>query len=328
MTDETHEPGGGNDRERIAQEGTATGVSPDAPEAGAPPEAHGTWATPGVPTQTEASRFGARAVSITVSVLGALALVLGGAGAAYGAVYDSVTGDGTTSVHAADAEGVTGLDIDHGFGSLSIEFESSTRQATLTTEGKIAERLVLDRDGSTLRLRSQEDGLPFGDWSWIFGGWNDQRATLTLPESMRGADLEIDSGAGWVIADGDFGAVEVSNGAGEVQVMGSAESATAESGAGHVLFALDGVDTVDVDISAGGFSGDFTGTAPSSIRLEVAAGGADVTVPDEEYRLLRDVSAGELSEGDLRIASDAPRVIDVTVAAGDVTLSTQEGAGY
>lgn len=316
MTDDQSAPDGTHERTRTEPEQIMTNTQ------------QGPNERPADPPQTESTRIGSRAVAITATVLGSIALVASGTGVAYGAVYDSVAGAGSSATHSESAAGVRSLEIDHEFGELQVVFDPAAAQATLTTQGEIAERMTLERDGGTLRVVSREDGLPFGDWGWVFGDWRDQYASLTLPASMEGADLTIDSGAGFLHAEGDFGAVEVSNGAGEVQVSGSAESAVAEIGAGHVQFSLDGVETVDADVSAGGFTGDFTGEAPSSIVVDISAGGADITVPDEEYRLLQDVSAGEVDQGDLRVASDAPRVIDVTLSAGGVTLRTQEGAGY
>lgn len=277
--------------------------------------------------QTESSRLGSRAVAITATVLGATALVVGGASAAYGAVRDSVV-SGSSGLRAESVSGVTALDIDHGFGQLDIRFEGDGSEALLETQGALSERLTLERQGKTLILRSMEDGLPFGDWSWIFGGWDDQRASLTLPESLEGVDIDIDSGAGAVYASGDFGDLDIDNGAGEVQVTGSAETAAVEVGAGHVIFGLRDVDTVTATVAAGGFTGDFTGRPPSEIRLDVSAGGADITVPDEEYDVRQNVSAGDVDTGDLRVSTDARRLIDITIAAGGVELRTNGGTGY
>jgi len=316
MTDDQAAPDGTHERTRTEPEQIMTNTQQGPDE------------RPADPPQTESTRIGSRAVAITATVLGSIALVASGTGVAYGAVYDSVAGTSSSATHSESAAGVRSLEIDHEFGELQVVFDPAATQATLITQGEVAERMTLERDGSTLRVSSNDDNMPFGDWGWIFGGWGDQYAYLTLPASMEGVDLAIDSGAGFLHADGDFGAVGVSSGAGEVQISGSAESAVADIGAGHVQFSLDGVDTVEAEVSAGGFTGDFTGEAPSSIAVDVSAGGADITVPDEEYRLVQDVSAGEVDQGDLRVSSDAPRLIDIRLSAGGVTLQTQAGAGY
>lgn len=294
-----------------------------APQSGAPASA-----APGgeLGQQTDTARLGSRAVSITATVLGACVLLFSGASAAYGAVRGSMAGDGEAGFSAVSAGGVTSIGIDHGFGQLDVQFEGEGRDATLQTHGMIAERLTLERDGKSLVVRTDDHGASFGGWGWLFGQDGDQWAILTLPESLEGVDLDIDSGAGSVYVDGAFGDVDIDTGAGEVQVTGSADSARAEVSAGQVVFDLRDVQTVSTEVSAGNFSGSFSGDAPRELTLDVSAGGADVILPDEAYDLRQDVSAGSVDTEGLRIDSSSTHRIDVRLSAGEVTL-TSEGGG-
>ena len=61
------------------------------------------------------------------------------------------------------------------------------------------------------------------------------------------------------------------------------------------------------------------GRAPRSIDVRVSAGSTDLDLPEAEYRLTSNVSAGELDH-ELRTNPSSPHAVDVSVSAGSVTL--------
>jgi hypothetical protein len=217
---------------------------------------------------------------------------------------------------------VTTLDIDHGFGLLDVRFDGDEGTAQLEASGAIAERMTLERDGKRLVVGTKDNGPSFGGWSWLFGTEDEQWATLTLPPSLEGVDLDLDSGAGSVTVDGALGDVDIETGAGEVRLSGSADAVTAEVGAGQAVFDLRDVETFSADVSAGALFVTLTGEAPSELALDISAGGGDVVLPDEAYALNQEVSAGELDASGLRIDSTSTHRIDVRLTAGGVTLSS------
>ncbi len=290
-----------------------------------PQRTHGSSGRPdpapsAAPVQSETARLGTRAVAITVTVLGAGALVLSGAGTAIATVGHSLVGESTSQGLSAEVDGVTAVDIHHTIGTLRVVF-ADVDEATLeaTSSGEVSD-WSLTRDGDTLSLARPDEGWGFDDWNWLRGWGGDAHATLTLPESLAGTDLDVGVGAGEVFADGEFGDVVFDLGAGSIELEGSADTLGGELGAGGAIAELADVREVDVEVSAGHFEGMFTGSAPSSVVLGVSAGGADVTLPDEEYDVRIDRSAGEVRTNNLRTSSGADRLVDVRVSAGDVDL--------
>ncbi|WP_119696713.1 hypothetical protein [Microbacterium halotolerans] len=315
-------PAGAATSEPGRQAGAGGSVPPDAPTGPGQPAGAGAPA----PGQSDAARLGTRAVAITATVIGAGALLFAGTGAAFSAVSDTLYvaqaqdpgADGTISLDASVA-GVTDVDIDHSFGSMRVRFDDVSR-AELEATGTNTE-WRFERKGDTLVVRRHADGIGWGDWSWFGSGWGaDRRATLTLPESIAGVDLDIDTGAGDVLATGEFGEVAFDMGAGSVEIEGTAESVEGEIGAGQAILELADVRALRVDVSAGDLQASLTGEAPEIVRLEVSAGGADVTLPDVPYDLRQDVSAGDIETHDLEVSSRSENVIDARVSAGGIEL--------
>ncbi|MGO1409918.1 hypothetical protein [Microbacterium sp.] len=297
-------------------------VPPDAPAG--PGQTAGAGAPE--PGQSDAARLGTRAVAITATVIGAASLLFAGTGAAFSAVNETLYvaqtqdqgADGVISLDAS-AAGVTDVDIDHSFGSMRVRFDDVTR-AELEATGMNSE-WRLEREGDTLTVRRNVDGLGWGDWSWFGSGWgDDRRATLTLPDSIAGTDLDITTGAGEVLAEGEFGEVSFDMGAGSIEIEGTADTVEGEIGAGQAILELADVRRLGVDVSAGDLHASLTGEAPEVVRLEVSAGGADVTLPDVPYDVRQEASAGDIDTHNLEIASRSENLIDARVSAGGINL--------
>lgn len=308
MTDLTPPPAGSG----AASNPAASGYAPAAPAASG---FSGPTADAG---STDNARLASRAVAITVTVLGAAALVVSGTGTAFAALYESRAGLGDTGSVAVSTAGVSTLDIDVSRGDVSILF-ADVAEAELAYTGEL-NSWELEREGSTLSLSSPESRFGWSDWGWFRGLGDDEHATLTLPRSLEGADLDVDLAAGRLLVDGEFGEVTVGMGAGLLEIEGSATAVDARIGAGRVILELADVQMAEIDLSAGYLYGDFTGEAPDHVDLDVSAGALELRLPDLPYALSVDRSAGTVETNNLHTSSTAPRTIDVTVAAGRIDL--------
>lgn len=72
-------------------------------------------------------------------------------------------------------------------------------------------------------------------------------------------------------------------------------------------------------IGAGEILATLTGNALREVRIDVSAGSLVASLPDAEYAVTSDVSAGSF-DNELDTSPGAARTVDVQVAAGGVTL--------
>lgn len=265
------------------------------------------------PVQSDATRVGTRALSITIAVLGAGALVLGGLATAFGTVRQAAS-PAPVSQSLSGLSGVQSIDVDVSAGDLRIEFGGS--EATLVSTGEAGWRL--ERDGDRIEVSSPDDSFSVGfDWLWRDA---DRSATLTLPTSLAGTDIDIDLSAGRVIAEGEFGEVAFEMSAGAIELEGFAQTLDGTVSAGHAIVELADVREVDLDLSAGHIQGDLSGHAPERVGIDVSAGSLDLRLPDVPYAVTGDSGAGELHLNNLQQRSDASHRVDVQVTAGQVNL--------
>ena len=123
-----------------------------------------------------------------------------------------------------------------------------------------------------------------------------------------------------MLAEGEFGEVSFDMGAGSIEIEGTADTVEGEIGAGQAILELADVRRLGVDVSAGDLHASLTGEAPEVVRLEVSAGGADVTLPDVPYDVRQEASAGDIDTHNLEIASRSENLIDARVSAGGIDL--------
>lgn len=269
---------------------------------------------PSPATETPRSS-GARAGAIALAVFGGVALLATGGTAAVAAVNDVSTP--VDSHQEVDASGITGIDLDVGGAAVRVEF-GDVEQGQLDVSGSGDDRWSLSRDGDELVVNSPE--MSFG---WWFGDWfdDDQSVVLTLPDELRDSalDADISLGAGSLDVKGDFGEVDVEMGAGGLFISGSAETIDVDLSAGRAEFELTDVSAADFSVSAGRLVAELTGTAPSEVLVDVSAGSLDLTVPDEEYDVREEVSAGSL-DNRLQTSPDARNSMVASVSAGSAIL--------
>lgn len=259
------------------------------------------------------SGSGGRAIGILLGVIGGVVLLGACTSAAFAAGMN--LGPRHDTSESVDVAGVNELRVDVGASDLTIEFRD-VDEAELAIEGGRDSRWVLTRDDDELVVRTKNEW--FGWWfrPWFAG---DERVTLTLPENLAGLDAQVEVGAGAIDMDGDFGALDVTLGAGHIEVGGSAESVDAKVSAGRMDLQLDGVSEAEFTVSAGDLVGELTGTAPDSVTIDVSAGSLSLELPDVQYRVSQNVSAGSV-DNDLDTSSSARNTIDVQVAAGSAAL--------
>lgn len=268
-------------------------------------------ATPTAPPPPE-TRGASRVVAILAIALGC-AIVLGTIGSA---VFSTVAAASVrTETQTVEVSGVTDLDVAVDAASLRIEFEDVPEATLEVTSGLGVGAWTLERDGDRLAVATPPRFGP----RWLFGG--EVRAILTLPRELEELDAVLELAAGDLTVDGDFDDLGIEVGAGTLTVDGSARTVTTQLSAGGADIDLAGVDEADFAVSAGAVDARLTGSAPRAVTVEVSAGSLDLRMPDGTYDVRSDVSAGDFENG-LPTELGARNVVDVTVSAGTVTITT------
>ena len=281
-----------------------------------PPPAGSDIPAPQGPSPTRGS---SRVVAIVVIVIGAL-IVLGTITSALISTIVSASVKSTTRTVAVT--GVTDLNVDVAAGSLRVEFADVDEAELEVTGTGGADRWTLRTEGGELVVSTPQGwfngGWPFGGWP--FGENGVGEGTLRLPQSLEGLDADLSLAAGELVVDeGDFGEVELDMGAGRTRFAASVDTISAEISAGDAEFTVDGAREAGFSVNAGSLDARLTGEQPRSLELDVSAGRLDIVVPEGEYDVTSDVSAGDF---DNRVGSvpGADSTVDVSVSAGKVVL--------
>jgi hypothetical protein len=289
------------------------------PPASGPQDAAPQAATPQTPAGPPAGgrSSGTTAIMVLTAVVGGIAL-LGSGGAAAAAAAGSIRSSSTPdSVQTVSIEGVTGIDVSADASSMRVEYGDVDEARLAITNGR-GSAWTFERDDDELIVRS-----PQGVWGWWFGSWfgDEEVAVLTLPESLQGEGLDADLtlNAGSLDVVGEFGSLAIDVNAGALDVEGSSPRVEVNMNAGRADILLDDVDEADLGVSAGDLNVELTGAAPSRTSVEVNAGSLDLTVPDVEYSITKEVSAGSL-DAKVEQSSSARRTIEVSLSAGSVTI--------
>lgn len=259
---------------------------------------------------------GSRVVAILVIVFGGLVLLGAMFSAAVGTIASASVSSSTRTI---DAAGVGRLDVDAAAGTLRVEFTDVTEAELEVTSSWGADAWRFDRQGDTLEVASPDR---FGWFGWR-GWFGDQRtdAVLRLPVALQGLDADVSLSAGEFVTDGEFGALGLSLAAGSFDVTGSAEALTADMSAGRGTLELEDVGTAALTVSAGSMDARLTGARPDSIDMDVSAGSLRLTVPDGEYDVTSEVSAGGF-DNELGSTPGASSTITVQVSAGEAVLKS------
>lgn len=260
---------------------------------------------------------GAKAIAIVTACVGGVALLATGVTAAVTASW-SFTSDSSSEDHriVADVDGMTEFRMEVGAADVTVLFGDVEQAELAVTNGR--SDWMMERNGDELVVNSPSDNFRF----WSFDDWDsEEKVVITLPQHLEDEALSADLfiGAGSLDVNGDFGAVSFEVGAGALEIDGAVTDLEADISAGRATLNLTDVRTADLTISAGRLTADFTGEAPDEVVFDVSAGSLTLTLPDEEYDVRQDVSAGSL-DNELKTNQNAPRFIDGEVSAGSATL--------
>lgn len=270
-----------------------------------------------VPTPEQPPRRGpAFAVSVITIVVGTVVAMgtLAGTGAS---ALASLSNDGSedvtydTSFDDSTAQ-LADLDIDVAGGELTVEF-GDVADARLDTDTRAGRDWTFERDGDALRVAS-----PSGSFVDGAGG---SRATLILPRDLDGsgirADIQVSGGA--LDLTGDFGDVSVEVAGGTASLDGAARDFDLTVTGGSATARVEDAETATFEVAGGELTARVSGVTPTRTDVEVTAGSADITLPDDEYDVRVDDGLGSVDNG-LRTSSTAVAEVDVTATMGSVRL--------
>lgn len=289
-----------------------------------PPAGHDASASgPGTPAGPAAPSGGSgagRAITIVAAIVGGIALLGAGGGAAFAAT-GQFRPAGSAHGLTAPIDGITDLEVDAGGADVTVRFGDVT-DAELRVDGRSPGEWEMRRDEDTLRVNG-----PNGRWGWWgwWGSWStdDVVVVLTVPEQLEGRlDADLQLSAGSLTASGDFRELDLELGAGAMTVDGSATSVSAQISAGRADLTLDGVREADLTMSAGRLEAELTGSQPDEVSLDATAGSMTVILPQGAYAVDQEVAAGSFDNG-LQTSASARSVVTVQVAAG--SISVREG---
>lgn len=266
---------------------------------------------------------GARAAAIVIAAFGGVVLLGTGGTAAFAAVHDVASASSNVAdSQKVNADGIESLTVDVAASDVTARF-GDVDEATLEVTGDRSGNWRLERDGDELLVHSPDRG--FGWWfggDWFGGDWfGDESVTLTLPKDLNDGSLDADLtlGAGSLDVEGQFNDLGIVVGAGVLSMDGSATTIGADISAGRADLNLLGVEEADLRVSAGKLVAELTGDAPRVVTIGVSAGSLDLTVPDTDYNVTQEVSAGSL-DNRLSTSTSARFTIDASVSAGSAIL--------
>jgi hypothetical protein len=212
----------------------------------------------------------------------------------------------------SSALALTDLQIDLAGGELTVEY-GDVESAQLDADSRGRQGWTFDQEGDSLRVAS-----PSG--SFVDAG-RGARATLTLPWDLEGsgitADIRVTGGA--LELTGGFGDVTVEVAGGVATLDGAARDIDVTVTGGSATAAIMDAEAAAFEVAGGELTATLSGVTPTRTDVEVTAGSADITLPDDEYRVRVDDGVGSVDNG-LRTSSSATATVDVTATMGSVRL--------
>jgi hypothetical protein len=261
-------------------------------------------------------RGAAFAVSVVTIVVGAFVAVGTLAGTGVSAVASMADWRGDTSSYDVSSDSsalaLTDLQIDLAGGELTVEY-GDVESAQLDADSRGRQGWTFDQEGDSLRVAS-----PSG--SFVDAG-RGARATLTLPWDLEGsgitADIRVTGGA--LELTGGFGDATVEVAGGVATLDGAARDIDVTVTGGSATAAIMDAEAAAFEVAGGELTATLSGVTPTRTDVEVTAGSADITLPDDEYRVRVDDGVGSVDNG-LRTSSSATATVDVTATMGSVRL--------
>lgn len=271
-------------------------VPTDAPTPARPPRHSGAW------------------VAVLVTLVGSIVIIATIVGAALGGL---ASGGRQEATYTSAVDGVSAVDIDLSAGNLTTTF-ADVDEAVLDVQAqgwRSSVDWVLEVRDDVLRVSDQDR-----TWFWPTFGGGRSTAQLVLPAELEGAiDLGVDVSAGALTVDGDVAAADLQVSAGSLTFTGASSALTVDVSAGDANITTSGPDIVGIEVSAGRVTTTITGEPPSSTTVDVSAGGVVLDLPDGDYALTGDVSAGDRTI-DVRTDPGSASSLHVEVSAGSATV--------
>lgn len=258
-----------------------------------------------------------RAIAISTAIIGGVVLLGVGATAAISIVAGSERSGSEPTSRSIDVTGISEVTVESNSSEFTLQFGDVT-EATLDTNGagRFKWELYVEEGELVAETKTRI-------WDFCFG-WcssRNEQVTLTLPESMNNgsldADIEVASGS--LTARGTYRDLSLRTSAGVLDFDGAAESIDAEIGAGRLTVRVEDANEVDFEVSAGRLDAEVIGQTPRQVDLEVSAGRAEVRLPQGDYDVRSEVSAGSL-DNQLDTSARSNNKISVSVSAGSALL--------
>lgn len=233
----------------------------------------------------------------------------------------SATSSGKPSLHAtADVAGISALALDAAAAQVDVRFSPEVTEAELDVTPRggrgVGDWELTNRNG-TLRV---DDSAPWFRRLGLLTFDRGDDVTLVLPQSLSGKlDADIEVGAGEVTVRGDFADADFEVSAGRLSFTGAARELDATVSAGRAELQVSDVRTIDAEISAGALVLDVTGTTPRQTTIDVSAGSATVTLPEDVYAVSGGSSAGSRTI-DIHQDPTSSNTVDVQVSAGSASV--------
>lgn len=253
-------------------------------------------------------------IALIVSVIGAIIiLTIVGRGVATAVA----SGAPDRSSYTSAVDGVTAIDIEVSDSFLTARF-ADVDEARLDIEATgwgVSTDWTFEVDGGVLRVAADD----WGRW-WPTFGMGRTEAELVLPRSLEGridADLSVSAGDLHVV--GDLTDMHVTVSAGSLMFDGASTGLDVDVSAGDASIDTQGPETVAMHVSAGSITAVIGGQAPASTTVGVSAGDASLWLPDADYAVTGDVSAGDRTI-DVRTDPASPHALHVEVSAGSATV--------
>ncbi len=223
------------------------------------------------------------------------------------------------TVGAADLEGLKSLVIRSETGRVHVVFDDiDAAQLEFTPGDGLGDpRLEHRVRNGTLDVRIEH--RPVWPWQWPFGQFTPAALTVRLPDELRGRLLlDLTGSAGRAEVDGEFRDVELELTAGGLELRGSADRLTVTSTAGSLNIVDYRADEVEIESTAGSVDLELS-VLPSRISLTSTAGSQRVLLPDGEYRIDAEATAGKVNL-DAPSDPDADRIYRFRSTAGSITI--------
>ncbi|MFJ4045894.1 hypothetical protein ACIPV2_09150 [Microbacterium sp. NPDC089987] len=251
------------------------------------------------------------AITVVVAAFGGVVMLGSAASAAVTGLQQIGPQSGQLT---ADVGSVSSIDVEVGGANMRVMFDD-VDDAELRVEGASTSGWLLRADGGQLDVRGPDRGFDWWSPDWLRG---DERATLVLPLALEGVDAELTLQAGQLDVAGEFADLGIDVNAGSLTLTGDARALDVELNAGRAEVELRGVEQAQYRISAGRVVSTLL-SVPDSVDFTVSAGALELTLPDQEYDLRGQASAGSL-DSSLDQSSGSRHRITGDVSAGSATL--------